>query len=476
MFAVKQMASTPDAGDDFWYQAFPGGRTASGMKVSPETALRLTAVYACVKVISEAVMQLPLILYRRLDNGGKERATDHPLYGLLKNQPNADTTAAEWREVMQHHLLLRGNAYAPLIRDHRRDVHEIGVPYHPDIVTIEELPAGRYRYIVRPDSGGSFAVNPDDMLHARALVVHGRLGLNPIAIERESLGVGLAAQNFAARFFANDAQPGGWIQHPSHFKDDEGRKAFKRAWQASQSGGNHGKTAVLEYGMEYHTISMRLRDAEFLATRKYQNIDICRIFRVPPHLIMELDRATFSNISSQGIEFVKFTLVPWLKRWEQKLNMMLLPVDSDLSFEFLVDGLERGDPDMRSTFYNRGVQDGWLTRNEVRARENLDPLDGLDAPLQPLNMAPAGTGQPNGMRENAAGNLVRSWGHQLKAREPSEYGGFLLAQADRVQSFLACSQGDAEWYCERAVADLIDSEDMGMWQTRQVERLTAGRY
>lgn len=475
MFAVR---AGPDAGDDFWYSEFPGIATSSGARVSPDTALRLTAVYACVKVIAESVMQLPLILYRRLPNDeGKERATDHPMYSLLKDQPNEEQTAAEWREVMQYHLCLRGNGYADTVRDQLGTVREIRPPIHPGWVRPENTTAGRYRYVITPPDAPAYTRLPGELLHLRAMVVgNDRRGLNPIQVEREALGVGMSAQDFAARFFANDAQPGGWISHPNHFaKDTDDRERFAKSWKAAQAGKAHGSTAILEYGMEYHPIAMRLRDAEFLATRKYGNIDIARIFRVPPHLIMELDRATFSNISSQGIEFVKYTLMPWFVRWEQRLNAQFILPGSDLFFEFLVDGLERGDPEMRAAFYTSGVQNNWLMRNEIRRRENLNTKEGLDDPVAtaqtPGGGPPEGNQQTAAILHNAASKLVAVWSNKMRAMEADEQTEFLRADAARVIEFMACTPEQAAWHCEFAAAELLDSETEAEWSARQVDRL-----
>ncbi len=477
MFKVRPSAAHPGAGFDGWHSPAMGAKTASGQAVSPERALALTAVYACVKVISEAVMQLPLILYKRLPDNGKERAHAHPLFSLLRLQPNDEQTAAEWREVMQYHLLLRGNAYSKVVRDGAGMARELGVPIHPDWVTIESREDNRYRYAIRPPMGNPYTLLPDEILHVRALAVNGRMGMSPIEVERESVGVGLAAQDMAGRFLANDATPPGHLTHPTHFATDEDRIKFGRSWQAAQSGVNHGKTAVLEHGITYTPVSVKLRDAEFLATRKYQNIEVCRIFRVPPHLIMELERATFSNISSQGIEFVKFTLVPWLVRWEQRLNADLLG-DQQYFFEYLVDGLERGDPTTRSDYYTKGIQSGWFTRNEARIKENLNPLPGLNEPLQPLNMGSgdAATEPDDDARALAATNLSKKWVHMMAERcgDVAEREQFMLNEMGRVCTFIGCDHADAVWYCSMAADDLRRFDSMDEWAEVQAERLSKG--
>lgn len=220
------------------------------------------------------------------------------------------------------------------------------------------------------------------------------MGMSPIDLARESLGMALAAQDYGARFFANDAKPtGGWIEFPGSFKDSEAKKVFRESYQAAQSGANRGKVLVLENGMKFHEVGVTNRDAQFLELRKFQITDIARLFRVPPHMIADLDRATFSNIEQQSLEFVMHTMTPWTERWEASIESELLLDGDDLEVEFDFANLMRGDAASRSSYYQSGIQNGWLTRNEARIAENLNPLDGLDEPLRPLNMVEEGTAE-----------------------------------------------------------------------------------
>lgn len=467
---------------DFWYQPV-GVHTASGTSVTPASSLSLPAVYACVKVITDALMQVPLILYRRTPDGGKERATEDPRYRLVHDVPNQHQTSAEWREIMQHHLLLRGNAFARIYRNGLQQAAELGMPHHPDFVTVEpvETTEGlRYRYEFRKENGTvDERLNADEVLHLRGLGLgpDGISGLSPIALEREAVGAGLAAQDFIARFFKNDASPGGWIEHPEHFKDDETKRKFRASWQDSQTGANRHKTAVLEYGMKYHPLELKLVDAQFLELRKYQNLDVARVFRVPPHLIMELDRATFSNITQQDIEFVKFTLLPWLTRWERRLSFSLLNENerNDLFFEFLVDGLERGDATARSSYYNRGIQDGWLTRNEVRVKENMNPLPGLDAPLEPLNMTNPGgrNDRMDALLRNNAAVLLDKQIRNIQGLALDEAREVIAGDWQSVSRFMCCSLDAARQYSLQTAERMRDDTDVPLeeWKERQIEAL-----
>ena len=374
---------------DFWFEPV-SVRSASGMRVSADSAMRLSAVYACVRVLSETFATLPFCMYRDTGKGGKTAVKDHWLYNLIAKRPNRWQNTFEWREMMQGHLALRGNAYNRIIANARGEVTEL-VPLHPDRITVELMDSGDFRYRFKSPAGETEIIPRGSVFKISGLSSNGILGISPIEMMRETVGDGIAAQQFGARFFANDARPmGGWIESPGNFKNKEARDAFRESWQAAQAGNNRGKTAVLEAGMKYHEIGLSNKDSQLLELRQFNIADIARGFRIPPHLIADLSRATFTNIEQQSLEFVKYTMLPWAERWEAAIEDQLLFDNDAVEIEFDFANLERGDSAARSTFYSKGILDGWMTRNEVRARENLNPLPDLDAPLVPLNMSAAG--------------------------------------------------------------------------------------
>jgi HK97 family phage portal protein len=397
-FLSRWMASSDDRSPwgDFWFEPVTV-RTSSGMRVSADNALRLAAVYASVRILAETMASLPFVLYRRRADGGKDKVTDHWLYRLLAKRPNRYQNPYEWREMLQGHLALRGNAYNRINANSRGEILEL-VPIHPDRIKMELTPAGDYRYRVTDRLGAETVVPRGEIWHLRGLSSDGLIGMSPIELARESLGMALAAQDYGARFFANDAKPtGGWIEFPGSFKDSDAKKVFRESYQAAQSGANRGKVLVLENGMKFHEVGVTNKDAQFLELRKFQITDIARLFRVPPHMIADLDRATFSNIEQQSLEFVMHTMTPWAERWEASIESELLFDGDELEVEFDFSNLMRGDAASRSTYYQSGIQNGWLTRNEARIAENLNPLDGLDEPLRPLNMVEEGAAaDPNG--------------------------------------------------------------------------------
>lgn len=452
--------------DDFWYMPV-GLPTAAGVLVSSDQALRLSIVYACVKVLAETVAQLPLILYRRLDRG-KERATEHPLYWMLSRRPNVMQTSFEWREMMQGHLGLRGNAYSEIVYQGNRIA---GLkPFHPDCVRVEDIPGG-WRYMVKDTpTSPERPVLRDEMLHLRGLAQNGVVGLNPIEMEREAIGFALAAQEHGARFYQNGATFPGWIEHPSNFKDKEKRNQFREDWQESQTGRRLFKTPVLEYGMKYHEVQIKHTDLQYLETRKFENEDVARIFRMPPHKVGMLDKATFSNIEQQSIEFVTDTMMPWLVRWEQRLTESLLTESEqqEYFFEFLVDGLLRGDAAARAAYYKSGVQDGWMTRNEVRDRENLNPLPGLDEPLEPLNMARANDPRPPADQPSRAQALQLAAAERVVRKEAAVLRK-LAGREDEAAELLAFFEGHVAYVRD---AMLTTDDIAAQWCAEQRRFLT----
>jgi HK97 family phage portal protein len=377
-----------DSGDrspwgDFWFSSIPF--KGSPHQVTADAAMRLTAVYACVRVLAESVAMLPFVLYREDASGAKTPLKTHWLYRLIACRPNGFQNPMEFREMMMLHLCLRGNAFARIVSNQAGIVTDL-IPLHPDRITIEMLGDDNWRYHVRNADQSETVLNRGSMFHVRALSSDGIVGINPIQASRESIATGLSAQQYGMRYFENDAQPGGWIEFPGQFKDDEQKRLFRDRWQVQQGGRNRHKVAILEFGMKYHPVEISNSDAQYLETRKFSVSEIARLFRIPPHMIGDLEKATFSNIEQQSLEFVMHTLTPWLVRWEEALRYNFIDDGADLNLEFPTRSLMRGDAAARSTYYHNGILDGWMTRNEARVAESLNPIDGLDEPLRPLNM------------------------------------------------------------------------------------------
>ncbi len=372
----KPVDKAADAGYSFLF-----GRTTSGKPVNERTAMQTTAVYACVRILAEAVASLPLHVYEYQDDGGKKLVHDHPLYYLLHDEPNPEMTSFVFRETLMSHLLIWGNAYAQIIRDGAGRV--LGLyPLLPDKMDVQRDDKGNIYYVYSRNSDenpmfkeyGNIKLKAEDVLHIPGLGFDGLIGYSPIAMAKNAVGMTLACEEYGASFFANGANPGGVLEHPGVLKDPS---KVRESWNSVYRGVNNAhKIAVLEEGMKYQQIGIPPEEAQFLETRKFQINEIARLYRIPPHMVGDLDKSSFSNIEQQSLEFVKYTLDPWVIRWEQSLQRsLLLPGEKGKYFIKLnVDGLLRGDYQSRMNGYAVGRQNGWFSANDIREMENMNPI------------------------------------------------------------------------------------------------------
>ena len=372
----KPVDKAADAGYSFLF-----GRTTSGKPVNERTAMQTTAVYACVRILAEAVASLPLHVYEYQDDGGKKLVHDHPLYYLLHDEPNPEMTSFVFRETLMSHLLIWGNAYAQIIRDGAGRV--LGLyPLLPDKMDVQRDDKGNIYYVYSRNSDenpmfkeyGNIRLKAEDVLHIPGLGFDGLIGYSPIAMAKNDVGMTLACEEYGASFFANGANPGGVLEHPGVLKDPS---KVRESWNSVYRGVNNAhKIAVLEEGMKYQQIGIPPEEAQFLETRKFQINEIARLYRIPPHMVGDLDKSSFSNIEQQSLEFVKYTLDPWVIRWEQSLQRsLLMPGEKGKYFIKLnVDGLLRGDYQSRMNGYAVGRQNGWFSANDIREMENMNPI------------------------------------------------------------------------------------------------------
>lgn len=367
--------------DDFWFQPV-SRRSMSGAIVTADSAMRLSAVWRAINLISGHIAMLPLELRKA---GTRKRVAEHPVYALFR-RPNPWQNGFEWRQMLTGHLLLRGNAYSEITEDASGAITAL-TPRHPDKVSIEMLPSGSYRYRVTDPDGRSRFLARNQMWHLRGLSSNGITGMSVIESARESMGLGIAAQSYGARYFNNDAKPtGGWIEYPGRFADKAARTMFRDSVQAAQGDANRGKMMVLDSGMKYHEVGISNKDGQFLESRQFQISEIARWFGIPPHKLADLSRATFSNIEQQSLEYIHDGLLYWSEVWKHAIESDILFDHEKLEAEFSFSKLLRGDSTARYGNYAKGIAAGWLTRNEAREDDGREPLDGLDEPLRPLNM------------------------------------------------------------------------------------------
>lgn len=368
---------------------FLGGEpTAAGQRVTEEGAMKAVAVLAAVRVLAETVAHLPLNLYRRLQPKGKDVERQHRLFGILHDQPNPKMTAFTFRETQMVSLLLHANAYAEKQRNGKRDVVALW-PLLPDRTRLVRNGSREY-YEVKADGGRERRLDPADVFHLRTLSLDGFNGWFCVRLFREAIGVLLAMEEFGARWFGQGSRPAGAIMHPGVL-DEKAHDQLRSSWERLHSGvGNAHRVAILEEGSKFEAIAVPPEESQFLQSQQFGVTQIARAFRIPPHMLGDLTRATFTNIEMQNLEFHQETMLPWLKRWEQEINRQLLTEEErpQLFAEFVPDAILRGDTVSRFKAYFTGRQGGWLSTNDVREKENMNPVDRGDDYLRPLNLVP----------------------------------------------------------------------------------------
>jgi HK97 family phage portal protein len=493
-----------DPSDERWWGNAASQSTA-GVAIDGETALKLSTVWCCKLLLSETIAALPLVVYRRLGEGGRERARSNPLYEVLHDRPNGWQTPAEFREMMTGHLLMDGNAYAKIVAGPRGFVDELH-PVEPEKVQVDKLGGGRFRYRVTEDSGEQRPYNQEDIFHLRGPSKDGVMGLGVIAYAKESFGLGMAAERYGSRFFRNDSRPGGVLEAPNKLNEPAQRR-LKSGWEAAHAGGNQHRVAVLEQGVTWKQIGIAPDQAQFLQTREFQAEDVCRWFRVPPHMVGLTSKATSwgSGIEQMSLGFVTYTLLPWLTRWQQVVARDLILAPDRYFAEFVLEALLKGDIGSRYNAYATAKQWGWMNSDEIRAKENMNPLpDGKgQIYLEPLNMSPVGseaqgggvarlqsggvvalpglnghTGHYRQLVEEAAGRVVRK---ELAALRKAAARGdlretavsFYEAHAPFVAQVMRIGL-DAAWAYVDAGRDEVLAEGeaaLGDWETRRVMEL-----
>lgn len=373
--------------------ATDGNRSAAGINVTEETALTASAVFACVRAIAEDVAKLPFLVYRRTDNGGKERALGEDLYDLLRYEPNPEMSAFDFRSAVSVGALLWGNGLAEIERNGDGTPRNLW-PIHPKAVTIKRDESDQLFYEVRNDGGEPSVIRPRDMLHIKGIGDTGIAGYMLIKLGKQSLGLSLAVERFGAAYFGNGARPGMILQHPGTLSENA-RNHLEASFQQKHGGPDNAHSVhVAEEGMTVVPMPVKAEEAQFLETRQFQIDEVARWFRVPPHKIQSLLRATFSNIEHQAIEYVGDTIMPWLCRWEYEVGRKLIPRSErgTLFAEHLVDALMRADTKSRAEANAVRFQNGSLTINEWRSMENMNPLADESVGDQVwvmTNMAPA---------------------------------------------------------------------------------------
>jgi HK97 family phage portal protein len=489
--------STPGGGpeSDFWYE--PLGRPGGG-PVNEDVALSIGAVMCCVRLLCDTTASLPLPVYKRLSKGERQRDDENGWAKLLR-RPNLGQTDWDWRAQQMGWLALRGASYSRIVGGNGRGLPNGELrPLVLDRLSQFLQPDGSIFYRYHHPTGGIEDLVQDEVLAFRGLTLDGVRPVSVVKYAADSMYMAKAMAEHGTALFNNSAQPGGLLTYDGVL-DEPMRNNVRRAWELTHGGPrNAGKIAVLEDGMKWQQVGLTSEDAEFLASRKFQVNEIARWFRIPPHMVGDLERATFANIEHQSIEFVVYCLRPWLTMMETAINTHLIG-DSQYFAEFLIDGLLRGDSATRTAVYRSGLNDGWMTPNEVRRLENLPRSDDPEADKlrSPLNMTSGdrgpdqgqqdqnrpvdrkGNGQPQRPDPGKAERLLESAQARILGKEhktlerlakEASNGNFALhARAfygtempPFVMRAIGCSRDRAEEYCDEQCADVLDARDKGL--------------
>ena len=469
---LNPRADSPSPDDDAWYGGFGSSMLAqAGVRVDADTALKIATVFRCVSILAGTLAMLPLGIYADQPNGAKERAADLPLDYLLSAEPNRYQDAFRYWEMMMGHILLRGDCYSRIIPDMSGPVGEL-MPLHPDSVTPERLPDGTVRYKVRLQNGNTDTLNRDDVFHVSGLSSDGLKGLSVVGLMRETLGLALATEAYGARFFSQDAQPSGVLTIPGTL-DEEAQARLSKSWQETHSGlANSHKVAILEQGLSWQQVGISPEDAQSLGTRAFQRNEITTAFGIPPHMVGDTEKSTSwgTGIEQQTIGFVVWTLLPWLVRFEQAINRQLIIGPRPYYAKFNVKGLLRGDSAARYGAYAIARQWGLQNANEIRALEDMDPIDGPagEEYLNPLNFAPAGTAKPSPSPVPPSNGRAQLLAHDFVDRLVAKEIGLVRKAALR---FAANGEGWEAW-----LTDFYGRHAEELAQTLYIEPDAAARY
>lgn len=445
--AAAQRNSNPN-GDDFWYTDI-GGSTDSGVRVTSVSAMQLSIAYACDRVLSETIAQLPFLVYKRLQDGkGRERAIHADIYPLLHDQPNENMTSYVFRSLMQHWINMRGNAYAEIIFAPNGRVDSL-IPRHPDCIKVQLMTDGSLRYLYTdPRTFKQRMILSSSILHLKGYSDDGLVGLNPIHVQRNAIGNSIAGREYDGRFFKNDGQTPGVVSIQGEFEDSKTRMKWLKDWNKRHRNKRQHSIELLEFGMTYTPTGMSYLDAQFLEMMKYRDEDIARIFKVQQHKVGIMNAATFSNIEEQNIEFVGTTILPIAVNWEQEAKRSLI-IDDDIFAEFLLEGLLRGNVTAQTNAASKLVFAGINNRNEIRRQMNFNPVEGLDEFLEPTNTRSA--------NDDGGGNGNNNSGSALTKREQR----LATKAAERIvnRSVVATRKAYKKFMCGEDGPDLKAMED-----------------
>jgi len=477
MFGLEIKAATATDSEGWLYDHWSGGAvTEAGVSVSNTTSLQVSAVYACMKAISEDVAKLPIGVFKKTEKG-REKLPDHSLHDLLNVQPNIETVAMSFRNALLGNALSYGNGYAEIVRNGMGTVVALWL-LNPTKVTPRRDDNDNLYYRVIDNKGQPQDVDRRKIFHIPGFGFDGVQGYNVVTLARQSIGLARGAEKFGANFFGNGAKTSLVLEMPQELTEKASQNLI-RSIESQVTGDKQHGVLLAQQGAKFNTLAVSQKDSQYLETRQFSISEICRWFRIPPHKVFDLLRATFDNIEEQNHDYVTDALLPWFTRFEQAVHCQLL-TDQDRAGNIYVkhnaNALMRGNAESRSKFYNSGIVSGWMTRNEARELEDLNPIDGLDAPLMPLNMAAVGE-EPmqetnEAFVEDVAARITAAEERGLSARVDKAnddrdrfndwVGEFYSKHLDYVTKAvipLGLTERDAERVCSRACVSVMNCDN-----------------
>lgn len=458
---ATEPSATPGPIDNFWYQDV-GGVSSAGLRVTPEGSLRVSAVFAAVRLLSDTLAALPLLLYRRLpDHGGKERAANHPLYDLLHSAPNNFQDSYSWRRLMMRHILLRGAGYNFIVPGPRGFVDQL-VPIHPDrVVKTEQAASGRLLFHIREKTGGmTRTYTQDDVWRLAGASEDGIECKSVLTYARDSVGLALATEGYASRLFSQGAMHGGVLSVPGLLNEEAADRMGRSFQKATTGERNWHRPVVLEQGAVFKETTMTAEDSQFILSRQFSTTDIARWFGVPPHMIGDLSRSTNNNIEQQSLEFVTYNLTPWLVLWEQAISRDLILAQQTYFAEFNVDGLLRGDSEARAAFFSKMFAVGAYSTNDIRRIDNQNQVEGGDQRFVPANFRPLDAPfEAGGMTPGQSADVPPAKPSQASQPDDSRARAIVTESAKRVQRKESLAAG------KMAVKHASDPPEFAAWAT-----------
>lgn len=439
---IRSGVATPEKWLVDWFKG--GLETNAGVAVNEESAMYFSAVFNAVTIISGTIMQLPFVLFRKDKKGVRERATEHQLYDLMQRKVNPKMSASRFRQTMQAHLVLWGNAYAQIIYDKGGRVKAL-YPLRPGQMEVK-IVDGVVKYTYKRNDKPNYEFMEGEVLHLAGLGYDGIMGYSVITLARESIGLGMAMDEYQARFYGAGTHPGLILRHPSKLGSEQYQHLQRSLTDAYSGLGKSHKIMILEDNMETVKLDMPLADAEFIASKRHQIEDIARWFNLPVHMLKDMERMTNNNIEHVSMEFAKYNMAPWFTLWEDECGLQLISESEQKAywFEFVLDALLKADTQTRYEAYTKAISGSLMAPNEARALENLPPIEGGDKLFVAVNLMPIDQAGQNLLKADTA----KRTNEFIKNLYSDAFGRMIRAEVNGINKLSAINESEIDSFYE----------------------------